>query len=78
MRGKRKQDNELQKEITRSERGMHARGTGKLRRCDPEAGGMMPKKEELEEMEIRGGEEDKARDVKNGNMESEMEEGPFY
>lgn len=34
----------------------------------------MPKKEE---MEIKGGEKDKPRDVKNGNTESEMEEGPF-
>lgn len=33
---------------------MDAQGTGRLRQCDPEAGGMMPKEEELEEMEIKG------------------------
>lgn len=36
---KRKQDNEIKKEITRSKRGMHAQGIGKLRDCNAEAVG---------------------------------------
>lgn len=76
---KRKPDNEFKKEITRSKRGMHPQGAGKLREYLSEV--LILKKEGREDMEIKMGEQKlthPANTPRRAMKVSRMNVGPFY